>query len=774
MAAEPLRSAAPVPLEATVLSKVLSIRNVGRLRQATKPMPLEQFTLVYAENGRGKSTLAAILRSAKTADAGPILERRSLRSQEEPAVKLLMAPKTQVAFDRGAWTQSVADLEVFDAAFVHANVYSGNRVDIEHRRNLYRFAVGDEGASLAARIDEIDAETRKVSSDIASAERLIRQHLPQDRDLNWFLKLERDEGLGRVIETQRAEIAALEHATEVFHMPAIAVAGISEVMQAGLDSISSSAARLTRQHISEALDDRGEQWLQSGLGYTGAGKCPFCGRDLCGSSLVCAYEHYFSSAYGALKQSIQATIDDLEDMLSEARLLQLQRALAVDERLAQFWTSYVELGYAPPVAAEVTRAWTGLRSALLADLNSKLLSPLDTLALSAASVEAVRAYEAISAIVGQASEAAAADNVQIAAKRTAVSTGSLKGAGDHLRALELQRVRHEEPCLTLCREYQDSLERKKALERQKRESKRKLDQYATAVLEKYESTINQYLVKCNAGFRICEAATAYSGGRASAEYVLEVADERVELASPKASPGTPDFGNTLSVGDRSTLAFAFFMARLDQDARIAERMVVLDDPVSSLDANRRRFTTDCIVRLCGLAQQVIVLTHDSYFARQLWDSVRCPKTSCQLRRASGEDSNWAEWDIETETQGEYYRNYFMLVEYSDSGPRGEDHMRSVARCIRPLIEGNLRLRFPGAFRHHQWLGEFIKAVRESCAGDQLYCLLPQLQELSEINTYCSPYHHSHNPAADSEPINDTELSAYVTRSIKLIAGILGA
>lgn len=52
----------------------------------------------------------------------------------------------------------------------------------------------------------------------------------------------------------------------------------------------------------------------------------------------------------------------------------------------------------------------------------------------------------------------------------------------------------------------------------------------------------------------------------------------------------PSFKNTLSAGDRTTLAVAFFLAHLERDTDIGRKIVVLDDPLSSQDAFRRRQT----------------------------------------------------------------------------------------------------------------------------------------------------------------------------------------
>lgn len=50
------------------LKKVVSIQNVGRFHNAIVAGDVEfrKFTLIYGENGRGKTTLCAILRSLQS------------------------------------------------------------------------------------------------------------------------------------------------------------------------------------------------------------------------------------------------------------------------------------------------------------------------------------------------------------------------------------------------------------------------------------------------------------------------------------------------------------------------------------------------------------------------------------------------------------------------------------------------------------------------------------------------------------------------------------
>ena len=139
-------------------------------------------------------------------------------------------------------------------------------------------------------------------------------------------------------------------------------------------------------------------------------------------------------------------------------------------------------------------------------------------------------------------------------------------------------------------------------------------------------------------------------------------------------------------------------------------------------------------------------------------------------KRSGQGSTIDLWDVEKETQGEYFRNYNALIEYLETGPNGD--LRAVARCIRPLLECNLRMRFPRSFKKGDWLGDMIGTIRLSSLSQPVNKLSSLAQELSDINDFSKHFHHDQNPNADSHTVNDTELNAYINRTIKVISGVL--
>ncbi len=124
------------------------LRNIGQFDSVTAcaNIPLERLTVVYAENGRGKTTLSAIFRSLATGDPLPIAERHRLTAANAPHV-ILDCTEGQAMFQNNAWTRTLPELTVFDDAFIDANVYSGLVVGTAHRQNMHELILGAQGVT---------------------------------------------------------------------------------------------------------------------------------------------------------------------------------------------------------------------------------------------------------------------------------------------------------------------------------------------------------------------------------------------------------------------------------------------------------------------------------------------------------------------------------------------------------------------------------------------------------------------------------------------------
>jgi len=131
----------------------------------------------------------------------------------------------------------------------------------------------------------------------------------------------------------------------------------------------------------------------------------------------------------------------------------------------------------------------------------------------------------------------------------------------------------------------------------------------------------------------------------------------------------------------------------------------------------------------------------------------------------GNGTNISEWNIENDTRGDYaqtHRDLWRFLHHAEGDPK------SIARSIRPLLEKYLRLKLPGEFPDNEWLGEFIKKIRESDDSHAIAAAKVILAEVESINDYSKRYHHNTNASSESEPIDSGELETFVRRTLKLV------
>ena len=238
----------------------------------------------------------------------------------------------------------------------------------------------------------------------------------------------------------------------------------------------------------------------------------------------------------------------------------------------------------------------------------------------------------------------------------------------------------------------------------------------------------------------------------------------MELGDDKTLLDKPSFRNTLSSGDRSTLALAFFLAQLEHDPAKASKIVVFDDPFNSQDSFRKDHTVRK-VRDCGeTCAQVIVFSHDLHFLKRIWDRLQekpAERQCLELKRIGLYDTTIVEWDIEAATQSAYKTDRQTLTDFYHDG-RGE--ARDVVQKIRPVLETYMKNVAGDIVAEADTLGVIVGKLRAAGPIHQLHKLCDRLDDLN-INT--RRYHHGENQHAATEPITDGELQGYVKHTLEM-------
>lgn len=756
-----------------MLKKIVSVNNVGKFRKSAAggDTALGKRTMIVGANGFGKTTLCAVIRSLKTGEPAHLIGRKTLGATDPPTVEILHDGGI-ARFDGTAWSSTYPAVEVFDGVFVAENVHSGEVVDIEHKRNFYRVIIGEKGVALADQDTALAAESREKTGEITAAQRAIQPHIPRGMTLDAFVALPQDAEIDRLIVGQQRTVEAVREAASIKARPPLSEFPVPQLREdltgllaRSIDDIGKDAERMVEQHLkAHGMSADGGSWIANGIDHAAGDSCPFCGQDIKGLPLVAAYRAIFSDRYKALGEDITNALRVVEKSFGDAALARLDTLAEQIKGGVEFWRRYCAIDPATlTYPGEVPGALRALGQAMRLLLERKQRTPLEVISPDATFAAARKKYEAAKSQIGALNASIRATNAVITAKKTETDAADAKAADEELTRLKAVKTRHTAEVAPLCAAHGRLVAQKEDIDKRKAAAREQLDNHTKRVVKPYERRINELLDAFNAGFTIAETSHSYPGGTATSSYQLVINQTAIDVGDGRTPPDKPSFKNTLSSGDRTTLALAFFIADLERDMTLPTKTIVFDDPFNSQDAFRRRQTVHEIVKLAGNGAQVIVLSHDATFLRQIWDKSAPEERKALLiadQRAQG--SKLLPADLEKATQGRTATDIDDLQTFLTSGA---GNVLDIIRKMRVVLETYCRTTYASSFTAEDWLGDIVGKIREGSTAHPAHALY---DELDQLNDYTKQYHHGED-VSDLTPdhIDSTELTGYVRRTLKI-------
>ncbi len=765
-----------------MLQRLHLLNNVGSFHQFTgdPTTNLAKLSLIYGENGRGKTTISSVLRSLANSSPTVILERKRLGGTGDPHIVIHRPSGTPPCiFQAGGWQGNPPPVFVFDDFFVDENVYSGLSVSATQRQSLHEVVVGARGVALARAVEDLTGEIRQITDRINAATRDVQSHVPRGMSVDAFLVLQPNPTVDESIAAIERRIEAVRQAapvrqTSVFdpvQIAAIDGARLTDILSRTVNDLDTEAANRVRTHIAD-IGPRAEQWIASGIeraalpAVSQQNRCPLCIQDLRNSPIFTLYRSYFSQAYSSLKAAIEAAITEVESQVGDAVVVEVQQATRQAERKRDFWARFTSLPVtALPLESFVAAATAG-KAAILALLRAKQAAPLDAIAIPTTAEAAITAFNSAAQSLRDAFEALRSCNPAIEAIKQGSGTDTEEALAPLLSNLLAVKARFTPEASAACATLIQEKSNKTAAEGRKETARTALDQYRATVFPQYTSAINRVLSSFNAGFSI-ELQPENPGGRPSTGYHVVINNAQVPLNSPSGRPPSPTFRTALSAGDRATLALAFFFASLETHSQLATAVVVIDDPVSSLDDFRAGTTVSRIKSLVTQAAQVVVLSHSKPFLCQFWEDDQMRQHIVPLKIARHSPGSKLErWDIQAEWYTEHDRRQELMLAYLKSAASVD--ARQVAESIRPHLEACCRVAFPEVAKPGKLLGPIINDLRQRAGGPDALLDATGCTELDEIKDYGNKFHHDGSPAWRAPAINDRELEGFVKRTLKFI------
>lgn len=749
-----------------MLCRIEEIRNVGLFHEVSgKQHKLEKLALIYAGNGRGKSTLASILSSVASGDSSIIEERVTIDSSSKPAIKLQFNSGHKVEYNAAAWSEMRSEVKVFDTTFIESNVHSGGQINADHRKNLLDFAIGDR--AVASRLEEetgVD-EQRDASASIKDITQNISPFMGQ-LPLPVFRSLAHDTNADQRIESLQKRHADAKRAgsitslniPEAIPIPHFDIDGLFEVFRKTLDDIHEEAATRVEDHIANVEGGDAGTWISQGQQFAHGDHCPYCGQSTDGVELIQMYRTHFNAAYRSLKDLISETAALLTVQISQSTL---DRIIAfretVNEKLL-VWSEYVGVEKLSPELDELAQAsLTNLADLLVGLMEQKTAAPAEAFGTSEQYADAKRLWGQFCGVFSDQNDVIRKYSAEVSDFKRSLQNEDPSELMRQITEVQLAKIRHSTDVVMLFSQLGQAETDLKAAEEKKQKARAQLTALMSTTLAQYSHDINRHLVNLGASFQIDSIKTTFTGSKPRTDYGISLRGKSIKLTS-----GTPSFATALSEGDKRTLAFSFFVASTLADPDLSNHVVVVDDPVSSLDRSRRAYTMKLLGELSEKSEQLVVLAHDANFLRDTArtltkDNDTLTLSTLQIARVADSYSGLAKIDLDRECETPYYTHYRTVDEYVD-GKHAD--MRQAAVALRPLLEGYLHRKFPGKLPTNLTLGGVLAEIDTAGTGGPFTSIKQNLTEFRELNAFAGKFHHDTNPGFHAEVQDADEIAAY--------------
>ncbi|MDE0331602.1 MAG: AAA family ATPase [Nitrospinae bacterium] len=579
------------------IERIVKLKHPGVLRDFSWPGDMQNFghyNLIYGWNGSGKTTISRIFRAVEKQEP-----------TESDCDVVLSSNGSHV--NGSDFEHSTLPIRVFNRDFVADSVFRTGGGEIPPI-----FVLGEENVEKQREVEQLNAKLQEANVTLeqrrtqkSNAEHLLDRHcIGQARLIKETLRSSGDNvynnfdkanyrQLARSIwdsgeaianqlsEDEREKVEAQHHATQKERLDEISYQFPSFPTQ--MEIVSNL---LKKTVVSEAIqslkeDQELSSWVRQGLGLHQSrhvSECLFCEQKLPENRLSNLNAH-FSAEYGQFLESVDAEIEHLQNASEAATNLSLPVPAQFYDDLAE---NYGNVRHRLDEALNTTKDFL---DKLVEALQKKKERVFESYALNISEPQIdVRVIEVVNEIIENHNSTCENFEAQVVEARQLLANNLVACASEEFVKL-ISDANESKSAVAEASDNVAHLKEKIA------QLERDIVEHLKPA-EELNSDIQKYL--------------------GHSELQLDVKDTGYKITRN----GTP--AKALSEGETTAIALLYFLKSLqDQNFDLANGVVVLDDPVSSLDANALYLAFGFIKERTKNAAQLFILTHNFTFFRQV-------------------------------------------------------------------------------------------------------------------------------------------------------------
>lgn len=795
-----------------MIHKIERLISIGKYRnyQATGDVAFKKLTLFYGDNGGGKTTLTAILRSLTQNRPELITRRKSTNQTTTQAAQIVertTSGDTHHTFNATTgWTLPFPDIEIFDIHFVNENIHSGFDFNEDHKKQLHQFVIGAVGVAIQQQIEQNKA-AKAISrqNQINIEQQLIQQvgnNLTADLTSPFLaIPATQANGIDQQITSAEAALASananaiiqtlqtLSPLTRI--TSSIDFASLITDLQTTSQAIQNATLESLFSNHCQDLTNNGiegpENWLQKGFAYVESKQaaneplisCPFCKQTIDGNvEILNAFVSKFNANFNSLVLRLQLHFASLQNFNLEAAIQAINNINQTNTGRINSWVTHLPNTVLPPtfnIIADEDILRAEFQN-LIASVQQKIQNPTVAVASTTAAVFQ-SSCQTINTNIGNYNQSVTVYNNAIATFLANIQTpANAQIAVDRLKRI---KKRFETPIITLCTQLTTEKQTLRGLETAYTVLSQQQQAAATIFFTNYKNRINHYLGPVfKTLFRIEDVIHIPPQGRATQSkigYKLTIDGQDISFDQNQQNNAK----DCLSEGDKSTVALAFFLSKLDIDTGIADKILVFDDPLSSFDSNRRMYTVQLIKDLYPNIKQVVVLSHNEYFLFELSKGFAAAekKTLRITENFLAKASVIEPLVLESMVENDYFKHIKELENFLQHPDLNKKEI--VLGWLRNVLESHIRFKFyrqlSGLAANNQTFGILITTlVNQGVVFRDNANRTTIISKLNLINGIsCKPHHGEPIPdyvtlGANPNTMNVTELANFVLDTLNLV------
>lgn len=677
-----------------------------------------KYNLFYGWNGSGKSTLSSLFRCMENHTA----------PDKFPTAEFTINIEGGLPITQGNIQNADLNIYTFNHDFIDENISWDNIVrsillvdkqKISAREKLEKLKIKQETDSEAhskeeKEISNLENEISKFCT--ASAKRMKISLQSIDTTDNYYLnynKTKFQQCVSQNIESTKSDeplldeqiIIELANAAKpdqknpiAFNQQTVNDETFAKAKERLDDLFKTSIVSQTIQRLVDHSDIKG--WVEIGLDLHknhGSGQCEFCGNNIT-EDRIKQIEAHFNDNYKAFQDRLTKA-----DQWLSCQYVQQPQIPSESELYSEFKTEYVEacLSMEKSVVAlnDEIKVWHEV-------LKQKIKNPLEIgLTVAPISEISINAFNEAMIAIGKAiykhnhKSSNFKDETTKAKKRLELhfATSEVKEFGYHDKKQQVV-VRTTEN-----KKLKATIDNRKA-EIRTLEASISNESFGA---DQFNESLHKFLGRSELTLHFNPDKRGYEIIRNSSELVH----------------------GKLSEGEKTAIAFVYFITKLkENDNKMADTIVVVDDPVSSFDSNHLFHAYSFLRSNCDKAKQLFVLTHNFTYFKLIRDWFEGVNRN-RKRKTPPKAPNAFFFTIEASTSipryatlkdadsslvnynSEYHYIFSRLHAYKDNPTLSRDDAFLTANLARKLLESFFSFKFP---KHRSDIAQLMNCGLNGC------------------------------------------------------------